>query len=212
MTKIRMLMFSAIAVIVALGVGGHPALAAAPQFHRSVIGHVPAQVNPDTTAPTIFQLVTNFGTLAPIDGSGNYEWPCLTGDAIDWPDCSSIPAGGLVIGLPTYTVSLANCLDPNVACIGGLEVVEDDNPSTTKDFNWALRITQGDAVILNTGALDFGPNMPNTIQFIGGNLYVGPGNCAIGTCVAPVPGVATATTWTWVGDSVTVGHATINFQ
>jgi hypothetical protein len=54
--------------------------------------------------------------------------------------------------------------------------------------------------------------MPNTIQFIGGNLYVGPGNCAIGTCVAPVPGVATATTWTWVGDSVTVGHATINFQ
>ena len=219
MTKIRMLMFAAIAVIVAFGVGGHPALAAAPQFHRSVIGHVPAQVSPDTTAPTIFQLVTTLGTLAPIDGSGNDEWPCLTGDAVKWPDCSSIPAGGLVIGLPTYTVSLANCLDPNVACIGGVEVVEDDNPSTTKDFNWALRITQGDAVILDTGELNLGPNMPNTIQFIGGNLYVGPGNCATGTCVSPVAGKATATTWTWVGKSgecdgkaVVVGHAAINFQ
>ena len=143
MTKTRMFMFAAIAVIVAFGVGGHPALAAAPQFHRSVIGHVPAQVSPDTTGPTILQLVTTLGTLAPIDGSGNYEWPCLTGDPINWPDCSSIPAGGLVIGLPTYTVSLANCLDPTVACIGGVEVVEDDNPSTTKNFNWGLRITTG---------------------------------------------------------------------
>jgi len=209
-------MFAAIAVIVAFAVGGHPALAAAPQFHRSVIGHVPAQVSPDTTdttAPTIFQLVTTFGTLAPIDESGdNYAWPCLTGDPINNPDCSSIPAGGLVIGLPTYTVSLANCLDPNVACIAGVEVVEDDNPSTTKDFNWGLRITQGDAVILDTGMLNFGPNMPNTIQFIGGDLNVGPGNCAVGTCVAPVAGKATATTYTWVGTSVAVGHATINFQ
>ena len=211
-TKIRMFTFAALAVIGPFGMVGQPALARAPQFQAKVIGHVPAQVSPDPAAPTIFQLVTTFGTLAPIDGSGNDEWPCLTGDAVKWPDCSSIPAGGLVIGLPTYTVSLANCLDPNVACIGGVEVVEDDNPSTTKDFNWALRITQGDAVILDTGELNFGPNMPNTIQFIGGNLYVGPGNCATGTCVSPVAGKATATTWTWVGKSVVVGHATINFQ
>jgi hypothetical protein len=207
-----MFTFAALAAAVAFGVGGRPALAAAPQFHMSVIGHVPAQVSPDSAAPTIFQLVTNFGALAPIDGSGNYEWPCLTGDPINYPDCSSMPAGGLVIGLPTYTVPLANCLDPNVACIGGEEVVEDDNPSTTKNFNWGLRITQGDAVILDTGMLNFGPNMPNTIQFIGGNLYVGPGNCATGTCVAPVAGKATATTYTWVGTSVAVGHATLNFQ
>jgi hypothetical protein len=212
MTNIRTFMFAALAVIVAFGAGGRQALAEAPHFHLSVIGHVPAQVSPDPAAPTIFQLVTNFGTLAPIDGSGNDEWPCYTGDPINWPDCSSIPAGGLVIGVPTYTVSLANCLDPNVACIGGEEVVEDDNPSTTEAFKWALRITQGDSIILDTGKLNFGPNMPNTIQVIGGNLYVGPGNCATGTCVAPVAGQATATTWTWVGKSVAVGHATINFQ
>jgi len=209
-TKIRMFTFAACAAVVAFGAGGQEALAAAPQFHISVIGHVPAQVSPDPAAPTIFQLATNFGTLAPVDGSGYDEWPCFTGGSD--ADCSSIPAGGLVVGVPTYTVELANCLNPRVACIWGYEAVEDDNPSTTESFKWGLRIAQGDSVILDTGILNFGPNTPNTIQVIGGNLYVGPGNCAVGTCVSPVAGKATATTYTWVGASVTVGHAAINFQ
>ena len=209
-TKIRMFMFAALAVIVPFGMVGQPALATAPQFQAKVIGHVPAQVSPDSAAPTIFQLATNFGTLAPVDGSGYDEWPCFTGGSD--PDCSSIPAGGLVVGVPTYTVELANCLNPNVACIWGYEAVEDDNPSTTEAFKWGLRIAQGGSVILDTGILNFGPNTPNTIQVIGGNLYVGPGNCAVGTCVSPVAGKATATTYTWVGASVTVGHAAVNFQ
>jgi hypothetical protein len=209
-TKTRMFIFAALAATVTFGVVGQPALAAAPQFHISVIGHVPAQVSPDPAAPTIFQLATNFGTLAPVDGSGNDEWPCFTGGSD--ADCSSIPAGGLVVGVPTYTVSLADCLNPNVACIWGYEAVEDDNPSTTEAFKWGLRMTQGDSVILDTGMLNFGPNTPNAIYVIGGNLDVGPGNCAVGTCAAPVAGKATATTYTWVGKSVVLGHATINFQ
>lgn len=213
MTNTRCLIFTVLAAAAALSIGRQPARAEAPQFHVTVLRHGTGTVNPDAAASTIFVLQSGAGTLAPSDGQGGAYWPCFTGNVTMWPDCSSLKPGGVAIGQPAYTVPLAHCTNPSTPCAWFYFAVEDDNQSTSEDFQYSMTITQGAATILQTGLIDDGLNARNVIKLIAGNAAVGPGNCATATCVAPVAGEATITATAQVGNGKATSHqATINFQ
>ncbi|MGC9950540.1 MAG: hypothetical protein ABSF64_29590 [Bryobacteraceae bacterium] len=203
-TTLRFLLFAALSATAALG--------AAARLHIAAIGRVRAQANPDAAA-TLFQLATGAGDLAPGDASGNSEWPCFTGNATVWPDCSSIPAGALVIGQPMYTVSLAKCTaSTTVPCVWLYYIVDDEDTGTLTGLDCSIKVTQGSAVIFDTGTMSYGPNAPN-LYIVSANVAFGPGNCpSTETCVAPAAGTAKITATTSVGQYKAIGETTIEFQ
>jgi len=203
-----MFLLAALAVVAVFGLCG-AAYAESP-LHAIWIGPSRAAVTDNAASTVLFQLATGASNnLAPDDGAGGTYWPCFTGYS-NWPDCVSIPAGGVVIGQPSYTQSLSNCAT-GAACLWVYWFVEDDVTSTKPSFNFSVTITQGSSTILQTGMISGGANAPG-IYIVSGNIAVGPGNCATATCVAPVAGPATITTVTAVGKQKVAGKATINFE
>ena len=171
----------------------------------------------------LFQLSQGFGVLPPLDGSGADEWPCFGGSA----DCSTIAPGGVVIGAPAYTQSLAACDADSASSTNCGQVFwfyEDDTGDNTDDLIVSIVVKQGLNFILDTGNFDFGPN-----PFPAGSVIIISDDVAFGTlgetgknngycagskkvCSDPVAGVATVTVTTKVGASKITGKFNINLQ
>ncbi len=216
MTKSRMLQVVASLAIVVFFVCGQQALAGESRTHfqiRAVPGMHRDEVRAAVTKfDELFQLSFGFGALPPVDGSGNDEWPCFGGGA----DCSSIATGGVVIGTPAYTWSLAACDasaagDPNCGQI--FWFYEDDTGDSTDHLIVSVVVKQGLDYILDTGNVDLGPN-----PFPYGTVVVITRDTAFGTlgetgknngfcagskkvCVNPSTGIATVNITTRVGAS-----------
>ena len=229
MTKPRLFQAFVSVAIVAFVICGQQALAQSRH-------HLQARVVPGTHQgetrnlakfDELFQLSTGFGVLPPVDSSGNDEWPCFPNQNANGADCSQIAAGGVVIGAPAYTQSLANC-DASAAgapnCGQIFWFYEDDTGDGTDDLIVSIVVKQGAEYILDTGNFDFGPN-----PFPAGSVVVISDDVAFGTlgetgknngfcdgskktCVNPVAGIATVTVTTKVGASKITGKFNINLQ
>jgi hypothetical protein len=176
----------------------------------------------------LFLLGSGFGALPPVDGGGNDEWPCFSGSSDpNAADCSQISAGGVVIGTPAYTWSLASCngntsASPN--CGQLFWFYEDDTGDSTDNLIVSLTVKQGTNFILATGNIDLGPNSfpPGSIVVIYDDTAFGTmgetgknnGFCAGSkkTCANPLKGIATVNFTTKVGASKISGRFNINLQ
>jgi hypothetical protein len=176
----------------------------------------------------LFMLSLGMGALPPVDGGGNDAWPCFPNPAnANYPDCSTIAPGGVVIGAPAYTWSFANC-DANAAgapnCGQIFWFYEDDTGDNTDHLIVSIVVKQGLNYILDTGNYDFGPN-----PFPSGSVVVISDDVAFGTmgqtgknngfcagskkvCEDPVAGIATVSITTKVGASKITGKFNINLQ
>ena len=228
MTKSRLLVVASLAIVVFL-VCGQQALAQ----HHLQARVVPATslhqgaASPAAGFDELFQLSSGFGALPPVDGGGNDEWPCFPNANANGADCSTIAAGGVVIGAPAYTWSLTNC-DGNTAtspnCGQVFWFYEDDTNDNTDHLIVSIVVKQGTSYILDTGNFDFGPN-----PFPAGSIVVISDDAAFGTlgatgknngfcagsnktCVNPVKGIATVTLTTKVGASKISTKFNINLQ
>ncbi|MGA2423350.1 MAG: hypothetical protein ABSG07_05050 [Terriglobales bacterium] len=175
----------------------------------------------------LFQLSAGFGTLPPIDGGGNDEWPCFPNMNANGADCSQIATGGVVIGSPAFTWSYADC-DANSAsspnCGQIFWFYEDDTGDNTDDLIVSIVVKQGTDYILDTGKYNFGPNpfSPGTVVVISDDVAFGTlgqtgknnGFCdgSNKTCVNPLQGIATVTVTTQVGPSKISTKFNINLQ
>jgi|HubBroStandDraft_1064217.scaffolds.fasta_scaffold02475_9 hypothetical protein len=211
MTKIRMFMFAAVAVIVAFGMVGQQALALDVHFHSMIIGKADVpDVMPDA-ASQLHQLITVMAVASPETSSSNFYWPCFTGGSD--PLCSSIPAGGVVLGAPFYTWPLTTCTSSTAACGQIYWLFETDVASTKAAIDVSVTVTQGTSTIYNTGTVDVGTNPgAGYVEVIWADVGFGPGDCATGTCATPVAGAATITTTTTVGKQKATGKATITLS
>jgi hypothetical protein len=106
MTKVRMPLFIALAVVLACGICGRQALAqdlaGDAQVRAIAVGHI-TDVSPDATSPGMYQGITGMGPNPPASG----DWPCFGGST----DCAGIMAGGLVVGTPEqiWSKSCSGC-------------------------------------------------------------------------------------------------------
>jgi hypothetical protein len=211
MTKTRMFMVAALAVIVAFGVSGLQAQNVAANVKLTPVTKVPTEgVSPDAAPAALIGGELGMGVIPPIDGSGYYEWPCFTGGSN--PDCSGIPAGGWVSGIPFITWSKTGC--KNTVCAQLTWWFADNTTDATDDLIITITAKQGSKTLLNSGALDFGPN-----PFAGGYLVVltdyvafGTDECATGTCKNPAAGDATLTAEVQVGTAKATTKTIITFQ
>jgi hypothetical protein len=223
MTKSRLFQVIASMAIVAFFVCGQQALAqhhlqarVMPATHQGI-------AQPPSGPVLLFQLASGMGVLPPVDGGGGDEWPCFGGSA----DCSTIAAGGVVIGTPSYTKSLTAC-DANTptspACGQIFWFYEDDTNDNTDHLKVSIAVKQGTKFILDTGIFDFGPN-----PFPAGSVIIISDDVAFGTlgatgknngfcagsnkiCSDPVAGVANVTVTTMVGTSKIMSKFNINLQ
>jgi len=207
MTKMRIIMFAALAVIVVFGVSGLQAQVAGNAKLTAVTKVPTSGVSPDATVPGLIGGELGLGVLPPADSSGYAYWPCFTGDSD--ADCSSIPAGGWVSGIPYIDWSKSGCT--NQICTQLTWWFQDNTTDATDDLVITVTAKQGSKYILNSGALDFGPN-----PFAGGYLVVltayegfGTSECAVGTCSNPKPGDAVVETEVQVGSSTATTKTTI---
>jgi hypothetical protein len=118
---------------------------------------------PNTGDGVLVPLAAGFSALPPQDGNGYDEWPCQPAnpDADNDADCSSIAAGGLVIGTPAYTWSLADCdadTPTSTNCGQVFWSYEDDTGDNTDDLVVSIVAKQGTAVLLDTGDINLGVN------------------------------------------------------
>jgi hypothetical protein len=189
-------------------------------FHVKVAPKPAADVGPDVTslAAPVANLYPLTGALTAssnpthINSDGTDLWVCLgllpNGDQN--PDCSTIgnpsikfPEGGIVVGVPEYTWSLANCSATSSSsppCGQLVTFYEDYTNDSTDDLLYTVAVTQGtgkdETWIYDSGTIDFGPNQnvskispPNVVFIFGdagfGNLgdTTGPNN---GNCFASV--------------------------
>jgi len=223
MSQSRFFQVFAFTAILALFVCGQQAMAQNPHhLQMRALSPVDAGKIYPPKGPTekarLEQLSSGFGVLPPLDSGGADEWPCFPNQNANGADCSSIAAGGVVIGQPAYTQSLANC-DASASgaanCGQFFSFYEDDTGDNTDDLVVSIVVKQGVKYILDTGTVDLGTN-----PFPAGSVVIiyddtafgtlgqtGPGNGFCGgsteTCVNPVKGPATATF------TITVGTSTI---
>src|ERR1700691_1217147 len=162
MTKARSLQVLACFAIVVLILCGQQAFAQSVhhlQIRAVNASRVHAQKGPNEKK-ALEQLSSGFGVLPPIDSGDNDEWPCFPNQNANGADCSQIATGGVVIGTPAYTQSLADC-DGNSSSAANCGQIfwfyEDDTGDTTDDLVISVVIKQGKNYILDTGAYDFGP-------------------------------------------------------
>jgi hypothetical protein len=219
MTKIRMIMFAALAVIVALGVTGQQALAeelvSNLHLQGAIVGRVPVQpdTEPDATASQVHELYTTMNALPPVDSSGNGEWPCAGGGSN--PDCASIAEYGLVIGFPFYSWSLTGCTSSTAACGEITWMFETDVKSTKAAVSFSITVTQGTTTktdIYTAGPLSGGTNPGQYYtEVFALPVAFGSGDCFTTgtTCGTPVAGPATVTVTTTIGTQKATGTAVI---
>jgi hypothetical protein len=96
MTKVRALLFTAVAVVLACGICGQQALAqedlaGGAQISAIAIGHITDRSAEPAASAGMYQGITAMGPNPPVSG----DWPCFGGST-----CSNVVAGGLVIGEP----------------------------------------------------------------------------------------------------------------
>jgi hypothetical protein len=234
MTKSRIFQVFASLALVVFFVCGQQAPASESRHHlqvRVVPGTQQSAVKAPTGFDELFQLSYGFGALPPLDGSGYDEWPCDPSPANpNYPDCSNIASGGVVIGTPAYTVSLSACnanSPTSTNCGQIFWFYEDDTNDNTDDLIVSIVVKQGSNFILDTGSIDLGPN-PNTP----GSVVVISEDVAFGTlgetgknngycgyyeksnkiCSDPLQGIAVVTISTKVGPSKIMKTFDINLQ
>jgi len=215
-------MFAALAAMAVLGVCGQQALAQdailKPHVYSVVLGRAAAQPDamPEATASQVHQLYTTMNELPPLDGSGNPEWPCAGGGSN--ADCSSIAAGGLVIGFPFYTWPLTTCTSSTEACGEITWMFETDVASTKATIDITITVTQGTTTksdIYTSGTIKGGTNPgAGYTEVFAIPVAFGAGDCfATGTtCVTPVAGPATITVTTTIGKQTATGVAQITLS
>jgi len=211
-------MVSALALGVAFGLGGQAwaqdAVPANLHFHVVPLGAAGAAhaVSPSATT-ALNQGIVAMGTAAPLDGSGLDTWPCFTGG--NYPDCLSIPAGGLVVGIPYQNWSLSACT--STGCGGQIYYTFEDD-SVTGVLIVSITVSQAGGTILSTGYANLGvvQGAPGSIWIVYLDDIAFP-SCASGTCATPVAGPAVITATTIIAQSSTSktaikGSAVINLE
>jgi len=232
MTKSRLFLLIASFAIVVFCVCGQPALAENPHHLQARLvssGQAGPRAERVQGYDELFQLASGFGVLPPVDGSGFDEWPCFPNPAnSNYPDCSTISNGGVVIGVPAYTWSYTAC-DGNSAtstnCGQIFWFYEDDTNDNTDPLIVSIEVKQGSDVILDTGNVTLAnpnPFAPGSVIVISddvtfgslGETGKGNGECA-GTkviCKDPLQGLAVVTVTTKVGPSKISNKFNINLQ
>lgn len=157
MTKTRKHFFALAALTLALGalpLAAQEDAAAAGHLHAIKRGAIFSDAVPDAGAPTVFTALLNMGGNPKLDKGGNPFWPCFTGGSDT--DCSSIPAGAIVVGEP-----LAAAVVPHVCngCAQIYWIVESTSAAKSGDIKIALTVKQGTTTIFSfTG--DSGLTLP----------------------------------------------------
>ena len=231
MMKSRLFQVFASLSVLVFFVWGQQALAQASRHNlqaRAVPGTHQGPVKNVAKFDELFQLASGFGVLPPVDGSGFDEWPCFPNANGNGADCSQIATGGVVIGTPGYTQSLANCdadSSTSTNCGQIFWFYEDDTNDNTDPLVVSIEVKQGLSVILATGKVTLAAPNP----FPAGSVIVISDDVAFGTlgetgkgngycggtkvvCVNPVAGIATVTLTTTVGASKITTHFNINLQ
>jgi hypothetical protein len=207
-------------VFAALAFGSSSAIAAS-HFHivANPSPNSEASASPDTAlAPNLHPIIADFGAPSP---SG--DWPCYAGSS----NCADIASGGLVIGAPTFTWSLANCdakaKKDTTPCGQIYWFYEDDTNDNTDHLVLSVVVTQGKNYILDISE-DQGPNPYGASvvyafgDFSFGTLgnHTGPGNgyCYVNTvtCANPHAGIANVVITTTVGIYSLTQRFQINLQ
>jgi hypothetical protein len=113
------------------------------------------------------------------NADGTEVWPCFGGydgstESTENADCEyfedtgytpksvPLPAGAAILGTPSYTWSLADC-DASASTVNPCGQTntwyEDDSNDSTDELLYIIEVTQGTAVIADSGTVDFGPNV-----------------------------------------------------
>ncbi|MGC9990600.1 MAG: hypothetical protein ABSC07_18645 [Terriglobales bacterium] len=204
MTKTRMVVFAGLAAIVTFSVCGQAEAQSAARTSGKFRLVAVQKTSGDRVSPDTFKLPgLEAGPLlmsetAPLDGSGNSYWPCYTGDS-NYPDCTSLPAGGWVGGIPYQTWSLSSC--SSGPCADIYSWFTGNTTDSTDDLVFTLTAKQGANFILDTGPIDLGPapSFGNGFVYAINFMQFGPGSCAVETCVTPVAGKVTLTSVSTIG-------------
>jgi hypothetical protein len=193
----RTMLFSA-----ALVLAGSAAFADAPKLPGFRISGFSAQSSQPArpSAPAnLYPIDAQFGYLPPKDGNGNDYWPCYTGGSN--ADCSSLPANGVVVGIPLYTPWSVSACDTSTPC-GQIYFFYDDlTNDSTDDLIVTVTVKQGSNYIFAVGPQDIGPNpfANEVVVFSGDKAFGTQGQSGKGngwragskrTCVDPAAGVA----------------------
>src|SRR5271163_3605089 len=227
MSKSRLFQIIISLAIAAFFVCGQQALAQNHLQFRAVPGTHQNTVKAQAAFDELFQLSSGFGGLPPLDVNMDDEWPCFPNPAnANYPDCSNIAAGGVVIGAPAFTWSLADCdadTDTSPNCGQIFWFYEDDTNDNTDPLIVSIVVKQGSNYLLDTGDItlaDPNPFPAGTVIVISddaafgtlGATGKGNGYCAgtKKTCSNPLQGLATVTITTKVGPSKISTHFNIN--
>jgi len=208
MKKISVGAFVAVAAL-ALGICGQQARAEPPgTIHaRSFPLAATPDLNPNAKEPAMTMGVVAFGTYPPTDSSGNSEWPCFTGGSD--PNCSTIPAGGVILGVPYQDWSVSACnVGPGAACGQIYWSFTSNHASGTVMVSET--ITQGTKTIYQSGTTNLGMGTAPFQSWVWDEIGMGPNACS--GCVAVVKGPARITVTATVGSVTVTGHAPLIMQ
>jgi len=230
MTKSRVFKIFAFVAMVVCCVCGQAALAQnVHHLQARTISNAQQSDFDITKFDQLFQLVSGFGALPPVDGGGFDEWPCFPNPANpNYPDCQTIAAGGAVIGTPAYTWSYANCdaSAPGAPNCGQIFwFYEDDTGDNTDPLVVSIVAKQGTKTVLDTGNI----TLANPNPFPAGSVIVISDDAAFGTlgqtgkgngfcagtkvtCSNPLKGSVTITVTTVVGASKISSKFSVNLQ
>ena len=156
-----------------------------PRFQIKVLPRVNSNgAKPEVTpAANLYALQAAFTQGYPTpaaNADGSDIWPCFGTSAIN-PDCPTIgdpaitfPGGGVAVGGPAYVWQLANPGANGYGCdsdtngtsntaylpCGQTETwYEDDTGDSTDELLYSIVVTQGANTLVDSGTVDFGPNI-----------------------------------------------------
>ena len=212
MTKTRMFLFAALALILTFGAFSQLALAEdGPQVHAVILGRAPGlplDVSADATAAATPGAASGITAMGPI----NSAWPAFCGSGGN--GCAADPQYTLLLGDPEETWSRASCTGSSSSSPCGQIYNFFVSNTATGAWSVKLEVKQGTKVIYDTGMLSTGETFPaGDIGYSYFSVAFGTGNCAKGvTCVAPVAGPATITYTNKIGAETIIGKQTITLQ
>jgi hypothetical protein len=180
MKKVLALPLFALLAVVALSICG-PRAYAAENHNKYTIKFVPhrtdAVATPAALANNLYSVGAWFAATSypTANTDGSNLWPCFgsydgSSTSTENPDCPTIgspkvgfPIGGVVLGTPSYSWSLAACnatSSTSPECGETETWYEDDTNdlSATDELLYTIEATQGTTVIADSGTVDFGPN------------------------------------------------------
>jgi hypothetical protein len=194
MTKFRLLLLTALAVILACGICVQQGLAqeddlqiGTGQLSMASRGGVFAELEPAGSAG-LFQGIVAMGPNPATDG----DWPCFAGGS--GTGCSGIPGGGLVIGVPVQVWPLASA--------NGQIYWTYETTTAHGKVHATVTVKQGSTTILNVSG-SLGTIAANQIAYI---------DLTGATFTGAVAGPAAITVTTKVGTAKITGKATIQLK